>query len=310
MIFLKIKISVKRFNEKKRGEFEDFQVEVRKGDSVLDALNAVQQQLDSSLAFRKNCRRGSCGACAMKINKVPKLACETSVEKELKQRGEILIEPLSEEVVRDLIVDETVFWQKINSTQPFLECKKNADLRMSRAQLENISKQANCNYCSICLHACKVAQLDSSYLGPAALALSFKLAGDSRDEKTRERVERAVAGGLWSCTRAFNCTEYCPNHAEPAQAIEKLRALSIKHGVPHSGAVHAKNFCESANSTGKIDFETVSFNTLGLGELKKRLEIILRLFSHGKLSLPRFHGIPASASVKKILQKAFEKKIK
>lgn len=309
MVFLKLKISVKRFNEKKRGEFEDFQVDVRKGATVLDALNSIQQQLDSSLAFRKNCRRGACGACAMKINGVPKLACETSVEKELKQRGEISISPLSEEkIVRDLIIDETIFWQKINSISPSLECKKNADLRVSPEQVENISKASSCNYCGICLEACKVAQTDSSYLGPAAFTLLSKLAGDPREDKARERVERAVAGGLWSCTRAFNCTEYCPKHAEPAQAIEKLRSLSIKHGVQHAGAVHAKNFCESANSTGKIDFETVAFKTLGLSKLKQKLDVLLRLLSHKKISLPRVHGIPKLASAKKLLKKAFEKK--
>src|SRR5947207_7033473 len=48
--------------------------------TVLDALFAIQREQDPSLAFRCSCRVGMCGTCAMTINWMPRLACQTRVE--------------------------------------------------------------------------------------------------------------------------------------------------------------------------------------------------------------------------------------
>ncbi len=295
---------MKRFGGKKSGQYDEFEVEAGRSASIVNALNTIQREIDSTLAFRKNCRRGSCGICAMRINGVPKLACETLVEKEMKANGKIVLEPLSEDgVICDLVVDEKVFWQKIHASEPWLVCEKKKNFSMSKAQVESLSNVSDCIYCGICVETCKVNKLDSNFLGPAALALCFKLAADPRDEATKKRLERAVEGGLWSCTRAFKCVQNCPKKVEPAAAIEKLRALSMKHGISHGGAKYAKNFAEAVEKTGKFDESTVVVKTLGLGNAKRKLSLALRLLLHGKLPLPRIAGIKKIESVRKAFKK-------
>lgn len=302
---MKAKIIVKRFNKKKRGEYEEFEVELEKNATVLDALNEIQQEIDSSLAFRKNCRRGACGGCAMRINGAPKLACETRAEKELKANGRIVVEPLSEEkIIKDLVVDEKVFWEKIEAVKPWIVCGEKKNLSMNREQVENLSNVSDCIYCGICCETCKAAKVDSNYLGPAALALCFKLAADPRDEATKQRLEKAVDGGLWNCTRAFNCVQNCPKNVEPATAIEKLRSLSLKQGMTKSrGAKYSKAFAETVEKTGKLDVARVAIRTLGWSKLKEKISLIIRLLSHGKLPFPRMQATSKVESVKRLFKK-------
>jgi len=45
------------------------------GPMVLDALIRIKNELDPTLTFRRSCREGICGSCAMNINGTNTLAC-------------------------------------------------------------------------------------------------------------------------------------------------------------------------------------------------------------------------------------------
>ncbi|MGI9392055.1 MAG: 2Fe-2S iron-sulfur cluster-binding protein, partial [Parvibaculales bacterium] len=70
---------------------------------VLDALIKIKDEIDTTLTFRRSCREGICGSCAMNIDGTNTLACTKGMA-EIK--GDIHIYPLPHlEVVKDLVAD-------------------------------------------------------------------------------------------------------------------------------------------------------------------------------------------------------------
>ena len=96
------------------------------GPMVLDALIKIKQEIDSSLTFRRSCREGVCGSCAMNIDGVNTLACLKPIEE---VNGEIRIYPLPHmPVVKDLVPDLTKVYKQLASIKPWLQRSKKAEL--------------------------------------------------------------------------------------------------------------------------------------------------------------------------------------
>ena len=89
------------------------------GPMILDALIKVKDEIDSTLSFRRSCREGICGSCAMNINGANNLACLAYIEPSEKP---IEIQPLPHTyVVKDLIPDLTNFYNQYKSIEPWLK---------------------------------------------------------------------------------------------------------------------------------------------------------------------------------------------
>ncbi|OPY31665.1 MAG: succinate dehydrogenase iron-sulfur subunit [Methanomassiliicoccales archaeon PtaU1.Bin124] len=226
--------------------WEDFDIEVKKGMTVLDALFLIRHRQDDSLSFRYSCRGAVCGSCAMTINGRPRLACRTQIsllQEDDKlpplvpisvQRGpfdprvEVLIEPLPNmPVLKDLIVDQTEFFRKYRSLQPWL-LQRYPELEreniMSKETETELDRYATCILCAACYGACPVNSENEEYLGPAALAKLYRFRIDPRDSLGGERLDQAPGPSGWlGCRFHTNCFKVCPKAIPPNLAIGKAR---------------------------------------------------------------------------------------
>jgi len=209
-----------------RARFDTFTIEVEPAWTILDALNAIKWHHDGTLTFRRSCRHGICGSCAVTINGKNELACEKQVST---IKGEIVVEPLREfPVLRDLMVDMEGFFEKVRLVKPWLinhqappTDKERLQSPRDRAVLDGTWE---CILCGACTSSCPAFWDNDSFLGPAALLKAFRYVGDTRDEGLSERVDVLDSKiGMWRCHSIFNCVEACPKDLNPTAAIMKLR---------------------------------------------------------------------------------------
>jgi len=201
------------------------------GAMVLDALIQIKSSVDSTLTFRRSCREGICGSCAMNINGVNRLACTTSM-KDLE--AEIRIYPLPHmPVVKDLVPDLTTFYAQYAAVQPWLKTQTAAppdgERRQSKAEQEKIDGPAACILCACCSTACPSYWWNSErFLGPAALLAAYRWIIDSRDEATGERLDELEDPfRLYRCHTIMNCTDVCPKDLNPAKAIAEIKKMLV-----------------------------------------------------------------------------------
>ena len=151
-----------------------------------------------------------------------------------------------------------------------------------------IHKESLCINCGCCVSECNAMESDPEFLGPQALAKGFRFVGDPRDATTVERLEEYNAEhGIWDCTRCYFCNERCPKGVDPRDAIAKLGAESIKHGIDRDmGAKHAKWFVISAKTTGWLRETELVPKTQGIVSAIKQTRFAIGLAKHGKVPLP------------------------
>jgi succinate dehydrogenase / fumarate reductase iron-sulfur subunit len=202
------------------------------GQMVLDVLIRIKDSRDASLTFRRSCREGICGSCAMNINGVNRLACITS----LRDLGpQIRIYPLPHmPVVKDLVPDLTTFYAQYASVKPWLMAQTPAppdgERLQSKAEQEQIDRPAACILCACCSTACPSYWWNSDrYLGPAALLAAYRWIIDSRDEATGERLDALEDPfRLYRCHTIMNCTDVCPKDLNPAKAIAEIKKMLVQ----------------------------------------------------------------------------------
>ena len=201
------------------------------GPMVLDALIKIKNEIDPTLTFRRSCREGVCGSCAMNIGGTNTLAC-TSFNADFK--GDVKIYPLPHlEVVKDLIPDLTHFYAQHASVKPWLETSTPAPGREWRQSIEDRAKLDGvyeCVLCACCSTACPSYWWNSDrYLGPAALLHSYRWLIDSRDEAAGERLDDLEDPfRLYRCHTIMNCAKTCPKGLNPAKAIAEIKKMMVE----------------------------------------------------------------------------------
>jgi succinate dehydrogenase / fumarate reductase iron-sulfur subunit len=202
------------------------------GPMVLDALIQLKAASDSTLTFRRSCREGICGSCAMNINGVNRLACTTAMTD---LRGDIRIYPLPHmPVVKDLVPDLTNFYAQYAAVKPWLHSRTPAppdrERLQSKADQEKIDRPAACILCACCSTACPSYWWNSErFLGPAALLAAYRWIIDSRDEATGERLDELEDPfRLYRCHTIMNCTDACPKDLNPARAIAEIKKMMLE----------------------------------------------------------------------------------
>jgi succinate dehydrogenase / fumarate reductase, iron-sulfur subunit len=199
------------------------------GPMVLDALSKIKNEVDSSVTFRRSCREGICGSCAMNIDGVNTLACTKAITD---VKGEVRIFPLPHmPVIKDLVPDLTNFYAQYASVKPWLQTRTPAPPDRERAQSpedqEKIDGPSACILCACCSTSCPSYWWNSDrYLGPAALLAAYRWIVDTRDEATGERLDDLQDPfKLYRCHTIMNCTEACPKDLNPARAIGEIKQL-------------------------------------------------------------------------------------
>ncbi len=201
------------------------------GPMVLDALITIKNEIDPSLTFRRSCREGICGSCAMNIDGVNTLACTKRIED---ISGEIRIYPLPHQpVIKDLVADLSGLYRQYASIEPWLQRKSpepDREYRQTPAQRKKLDGLYECILCACCSTACPSYWWNGDrYLGPAVLLQAYRWIADSRDEATRERLDALNDSfKLYRCHTIMNCTQTCPKGLNPARAIAEIKKAIVK----------------------------------------------------------------------------------
>ena len=199
------------------------------GRMVLDALIKIKNEIDSTLTFRRSCREGICGSCAMNIDGTNTLACIKPIEE---VSSDVNIYPLPHlPVVKDLIPDLTHFYAQYALIKPWLQ--KQSPPPSGRENLQSVEERAQldglyeCILCACCSTSCPSYWWNSErYLGPAILLQAYRWIVDSRDESIGERLDELEDPfRLYRCHTIMNCTNTCPKHLNPAKAISEVKKL-------------------------------------------------------------------------------------
>lgn len=226
---------------------EDFELDIKSGMTILDCLLEIKNKQDGSLTFRKSCRSGICGSCAVMINGVARLACKTQATEVIKD-WVILIEPLKNlPVTKDLVVDMANFYEAMEKIEPWL--KNDGSGIAGYEDREKLEKAVDCITCGVCWSACNVKDVDAdnSIFGPAAQTKNCRFICDSRDNTDPERIRRSFGGGLGVCTLCEQCGTFCPAEIPRKETAEFLRKMAADTGI--FSQAH-KNISETIQKTG------------------------------------------------------------
>lgn len=202
------------------------------GPMVLDALIKIKSEMDSTLTFRRSCREGICGSCAMNIDGTNTLACTKAMDE---VKGDIKIYPLPHmQVVKDLVPDLTHFYAQYESIGPWLKTDSPAPASGERLQSPEDRAKLDglyeCILCACCSTSCPSYWWNSDrYLGPAILLQAYRWLVDSRDEHTGERLEALEDPfKLYRCHTIMNCAQTCPKGLNPAKAIAEIKKMVVE----------------------------------------------------------------------------------
>ncbi|MEI6745862.1 MAG: succinate dehydrogenase iron-sulfur subunit [Methylococcaceae bacterium] len=201
------------------------------GSMILDVLLKIKNELDGSLTFRRSCREGVCGSCAMNVNGKNTLACTKSLAD---YEGDTLkIYPLPHmSVVKDLVVDMTHFYKQYASIKPWIENSTVPERERLQSEPERaaLNELYDCVLCACCSTSCPSYWWNSErYLGPAVLLQAYRWIADSRDENSEERLNTLDdAFKLYRCHTIMNCVDTCPKGLNPAKAIAEIKKQLVQ----------------------------------------------------------------------------------
>jgi len=204
------------------------------GPMVLDALIKIKNEIDPTLTFRRSCREGVCGSCAMNIDGSNTLACTKSLHD---IKGTVAVYPLpAMNIVKDLVPDMTHLYAQYASIEPWLHTKTptpEKEWKQSPEDRAKLDGLYECILCACCSTACPSYWWNQDrYLGPAVLLQSYRWLADSRDEAKGERLDNLEDPfRLYRCHTIMNCASVCPKGLNPAEAIGEIKQLLVKRSV-------------------------------------------------------------------------------
>ncbi|MSR14675.1 MAG: succinate dehydrogenase iron-sulfur subunit [Gammaproteobacteria bacterium] len=201
------------------------------GPMVLDAIIYIKNEIDPTLTFRRSCREGICGSCAMNIDGTNTLACTKATES---VKGDVKIYPLPHMPVhKDLVPDLTHFYAQYASIKPWLQTDTapppDRERLQSKEDREKLDGLYECILCACCSTSCPSYWWNSDrYLGPAILLQAYRWLIDSRDEATGDRLDNLEDPfRLYRCHTIMNCAKTCPKNLNPAQAIAEVKKMML-----------------------------------------------------------------------------------
>ena len=205
----------------------------KSGGMVLDALIHIKDTIDSTLTFRRSCREGICGSCAMNVDGTNTLSCLKPVDE---VKGDVKVYPLPHmPVVKDLVPDQRHLVAQLNSIEPWMKTDTPAPSR-ERLQSPEDSDALNgedghgpagCILCFCCSTGCPSYWWNSDrFLGPATLIQAYRWLADTRDEAKGERLDQLEDPfRLYRCHTIMNCAKTCPKGLNPAKSIAEIKKM-------------------------------------------------------------------------------------
>ena len=227
---------VKEDGQPKNPRIDSYEIDLDScGPMVLDALLKIKDEVDSSLTFRRSCREGICGSCAMNIGDgkgTNTLACTKPISD---MQGDVNIYPLPHmPVIKDLVPDLSHFYAQYQSIKPWISTESPAPIGRERLQSPEDRAKLDglyeCILCACCSTSCPSYWWNSDrYLGPAILLQAYRWIADSRDEFTGERLDNLEDPfRLYRCHTIMNCAKTCPKGLNPAKAISEIKKIMVE----------------------------------------------------------------------------------
>ena len=294
----KMTFKVFRFNSETDvlPHYKDYEIEVQPGEVILDILNRIKWEHDGSFSYRRSCRHGICGSCAVKVNGRATLACKDRVSDLEEIFGdELVIEPQDKtRSIKDMVIDKKTFWSKYNTVQPYLNSDideaPTAENLVSIEDAEKIDEADYCIQCGNCYYSCPAVNVNEDYLGPAALAIAYRFNADVRDEGKRERLDTVnkIGPGIWDCVKCFERAEACPKELDPIGKITKLHQQTFEEGMADNNVAvrHAVGFKPSIVKHGLLDEGELVKYSEGIPGVLKHVPVAIKMFKKGKIIMP------------------------
>ncbi len=276
--------------------YNTIEMEVTSEEVVLDILNRIKWEHDGSFSYRRSCRHGICGACAIKVNGKGVLACKERMNDMIALFGtQLTLEPLStKRAIKDMIIDKEDFWDKHEEVEPYLvshiDEHPEMECAVSPAEADALLDSDLCIQCGLCHYSCPVVEVNDAFIGPAAFAKAFRFNADVRDDGVDERIGiiNEPGAGVWDCVKCFECAEVCPKEVNPIEKITKLHNQIFERGdaLNNVATRHAVGFAHSIKKHGLLDEgELVRYSEGNIGVLK-HIPVALKMFKKGKIVLP------------------------
>ena len=200
---------------------------------VLDVLELLKRQ-DTSIAYRRSCREGVCGSDGVNMNGRNGLACVTPISEVVTSNRKLKLQPLyGLPVIRDLVVDMSMFYRQYERMKPWLindEPAPETERLQSQEDREKLDGLYECILCACCSTGCPSYWWNpDKFAGPAALLQAWRFMIDSRDTAKGERLaEVSDAYSAMRCHGIMNCATVCPKGLNPGQAISHIKRELVK----------------------------------------------------------------------------------
>ena len=234
-----LQVSVYRYNPDTDSEpfMKDYQIDTGGKDlMVLDVLALVKEK-DATMAYRRSCREGVCDSDGMNINGKNGLACITSISEATQGSGKLVLRPLPGlPVIRDLVVDMTMFYNQYEKIKPYLVNNTPApaiERLQTPEERDKLDGLYECILCACCSTSCPSFWWNpDKFIGPAGLLQAYRFIADSRDTMTKERLsDLDDPFSLFRCHGIMNCVSVCPKGLNPTKAIGHIRSMLIEQGT-------------------------------------------------------------------------------
>jgi succinate dehydrogenase / fumarate reductase iron-sulfur subunit len=306
---VKVKLKVKRAGPGQPESYSSYTIDTAENVTLLDALIQVREYEDGTLALRCSCRSAICGSCGMRVDGRARLACRAKVVAITRgdEEHEIVVEPMGNmPVIKDLVVDQEIFWSKIRQVDPFIDPTQappadGSEYRVPNESMLDLTHTMNCIMCGVCVSDCTVLEVDKNFIAPAALAKAYRAAADPRDGHEHERLEKlSEYGGIWDCTRCNMCVEVCPKGVAPMDRILQLREMAIEHRITNNaGARHTNIFTKSIEDGGRLNEVWMVPGSVGMFNVPRMMKEIpgaIAMLRAGKLPIAQVipPGMPGS----------------
>ena len=204
------------------------------GPMVRDALIKIKNEQDPTLTFRRSCREGICGSCAMNIDGTNTLACLKSCDDVKGDVKSYTLPPLPG--IKDFVPDPILLYAPPRAIQPWpttVAPEPQAEWPQYPDDRKKLDGLYECILCACCSTSCPSYWWNGDrYLGPAALLQAYRWLIDSRDEGTGERLDNLEDPfRLYRCHTIMNCAKTCPKGLNPAKAIASIKKMMVERRV-------------------------------------------------------------------------------
>jgi succinate dehydrogenase / fumarate reductase iron-sulfur subunit len=210
--------------------YDTFELTVGPRTTVLDALETIRVDHDSTLMYRHSCHHASCGTCAYKINGQEELGCVTNVI-EL-ATDEVVVEPMDGLTrIVDLVVDMSDFYRDFSPDWTYICDSEWHPQATTPDEVDHYVRFESCIECGACVSACPVTAAGEFYMGPAVLTAIDRDISKNGGDKISLLDLAGSERGVWQCHSAFECSEVCPSDVDPAGHIMALRRRLIRQKI-------------------------------------------------------------------------------